>query len=200
VSLPIRTIAISLLAAAIPAVAQISERQPVKWFAPPLLDASNNEFQAYLVQPERIGMEKGAVSVHELEQPLRGKPLEMIRNVQRLLAKGQTEKAFRLMEQASSDRVAAPYVASLRGEQYLRRGDLEAARAELDTAVALLPSHIPNHFNLALALAKLHRNDEALQEARRALKLDPGSANLHHLVGVLLVRVGQVEEARFYLK
>jgi tetratricopeptide (TPR) repeat protein len=54
-----------------------------------------------------------------------------------------------------------------------RRGDVDRARAEIETAVAERPDAWEGHFNLACLEALTGRNDVALSALERAAELDP---------------------------
>jgi tetratricopeptide (TPR) repeat protein len=77
--------------------------------------------------------------------------------------------------------------------------DWNAARAEFERIIVLHPSEPQGstaHYDLALADANLHRNDDAASELRAALSLDPAFlAALANLVSIDLVR-GDLREAR----
>lgn len=165
----------------------------------PLRDASNTEFNTtFPPQQERVG--RGTVSVQEMEHPLEGKSLELFLKAQKLLEKGDSIKAFELLQKLTTDRAAAPYAFGLLGTTHLRNGDFEAALPELDAAVAMSPGVAAFHSNLALALANRHRFEEALKESRRALQLDPGYSKYRLVAGQILLALGRKEEAEFHLR
>jgi Flp pilus assembly protein TadD len=79
------------------------------------------------------------------------------------------------------------------------RGAWSAAAAEFERIVALRPPEPQGStadYDLAIAYANLHRNDDAARELRAALSLDPGFlAAMANLVSVDLAR-GDLREAR----
>ncbi len=79
------------------------------------------------------------------------------------------------------------------------RGDWTAAAAEFERIVALAPPEPKGstaHYDLAIAYANLQRNDDAAQQLRRAIALDPGFlAAMANLVAVDLSR-NDLREAR----
>jgi Flp pilus assembly protein TadD len=79
------------------------------------------------------------------------------------------------------------------------RGDWNAAIAEFERVLALRPPEPQGstaHYDLAIAYANQHRNDEAASELRSALALDSGFlAAMANLVAVDLAR-GDFREAR----
>jgi Flp pilus assembly protein TadD len=79
------------------------------------------------------------------------------------------------------------------------RGDWSAASSEFERVLALHPPEPQGstaHYDLAIAYANLHRNDDAARELRAAIALDPGFlAALANLVSVDLAR-GDFRDAR----
>ena len=82
-----------------------------------------------------------------------------------------------------------------RAEDALARRDLEQARATAEQAVALYPHDATVH----LLLGRIHlaavRPPEAVEELRRALRLDPLLAAAHRLLGHALAAAGRFGEA-----
>jgi len=82
-----------------------------------------------------------------------------------------------------------------RAEDALARRDLEQARATAEQAIALHP-HDPA---VRLLLGRIHfaavRPAEAVDELRRALRLDPELAAAHRILGHALAAVGRFGEA-----
>ncbi len=71
-------------------------------------------------------------------------------------------------------------------------GELEVARAHLETALERDPNHVralTNRGNLKLEAGEL---DAAVADYERAIKLDDGFANAHHNLGVAYRRQGQI--------
>jgi len=59
------------------------------------------------------------------------------------------------------------------GSIYLRRGELGPAQVELRQSIHYQPTFALAHYNLALVLEKHGQEDEAEEELKTALKLDP---------------------------
>jgi Flp pilus assembly protein TadD len=77
----------------------------------------------------------------------------------------------------------------------VKRGRLEEARRNYDTALRLAPWFIPAHVNLADLLRVQGRDDEGEKVLRQALQVDPANASVHHALGLLLVRRQRAAEA-----
>ncbi len=77
----------------------------------------------------------------------------------------------------------------------LRLGRLEEARREAETALAIDPGSIPAAVNLADVLRAQERDDQGETVLRDALARAPESAELHHALGLLLVRQRRRDEA-----
>jgi Flp pilus assembly protein TadD len=124
-------------------------------------------------------------------------------------------RELRLAEKATGDSGISESIAHLRraielapemqdarnnlGAKYLRVGDYEAARKELEAAVSLDPNTPTPQVNLALALLALNRPQEAEQHAMVAVRRDPLSYGANFAVGVSLEQLGKSEEALPYL-
>ena len=77
----------------------------------------------------------------------------------------------------------------------VKRGDLEAARRDLDTAISLAPWFVPAWVNLADLLRVQGKDDEGAFALRKALAIDPQNPSVHHALGLLLVRQKRTAEA-----
>jgi Flp pilus assembly protein TadD len=82
----------------------------------------------------------------------------------------------------------------------LQLGDPERARSAYESALRIEPRFIPASINLADLHRSLGREAEALAVLRRALEREPASAELHHALGLALVRAGQGPEALTHLE
>jgi Flp pilus assembly protein TadD len=81
------------------------------------------------------------------------------------------------------------------GIVHVKRGRLEEARHDYDTALRLAPWFLPAYVNLADLLRMEGRDEEGEGVLRRALQVDPRSASVHHALGLLLVRRRRPAEA-----
>jgi TolB-like protein/class 3 adenylate cyclase len=71
---------------------------------------------------------------------------------------------------------------SLRGDIYLMAGDIDRGIVELEKAVALSPNGSKANALLALQLPKVGRSTEALENIRRAIRLNPNPPDWFFLV------------------
>ena len=74
------------------------------------------------------------------------------------------------------------------GNLYLRQRNVEAAITAYERAIALDPRFVGAYVNLADAYRQQGRDDEGEKQLRRGLSLSPDAADLHHALGLLLVR------------
>jgi len=73
-------------------------------------------------------------------------------------------------------------------------GELEQAEASYRTAIRLQPSFIPAYVNLADLYRAQNRENETEQVLREALKVEPTHADVHHALGLSLVRRQRLQE------
>lgn len=86
------------------------------------------------------------------------------------------------------------------GTDALGRKDFEAAAAHFRNSLSVDPENALTHYNLALALLPLGRDEEAEAELRRSLELDPGYVHAHYNLGVLLTEDGRFKEAAWHFE
>src|SRR5262245_55401044 len=121
------------------------------------------------------------ISVEELENPISGKALRMLQDAQRhLRTEGQHDRGMQELRRAMQDPQAVPYAIGMLGAEHLKSGDTDLALPELEEAARLLPAHPETHANFALALCRKHQTERGLQEAKRALQLDPSRAKTRY--------------------
>ncbi len=90
------------------------------------------------------------------------------------LTQGQNEQGIALLEQVAAE---APLLSAPRidlGIAYHRAGDLDAAEASLDSALAISPEHPIAHNELGIIYRKTGRFDEARASYEAALAVYPG--------------------------
>jgi len=81
------------------------------------------------------------------------------------------------------------------GNEYLARGNYAMAVQRFAEALAVSPEEEDLHYNLAIALAKLGRTQEAKQHYLHALQIYPDYADARNNLGNLLMTENKVEEA-----
>jgi Flp pilus assembly protein TadD len=86
------------------------------------------------------------------------------------------------------------------GVGYEQRHEYARAVEEFRTALAEKPDHVESLYLLASCLARLHREREALDYARRAVALAPNSLLVYGLLGGLYSSLGRYGDARAYLE
>jgi tetratricopeptide (TPR) repeat protein len=79
------------------------------------------------------------------------------------------------------------------GNALSRRGKLEEAVKCYQEVLKINPSHVDSRANLAVALLNLKRYDDALEEARRAVKEGPEYAVAHNVLGLALLQKCQMQ-------
>ncbi len=86
------------------------------------------------------------------------------------------------------------------GALYAEQGNLEGARTEFEAALKIQPAFVPGSVNLADVLRAQGRDDEGEKILRAALARTPEAADLHHALGLLLVRAKRNDEAIIELR
>jgi tetratricopeptide (TPR) repeat protein len=81
------------------------------------------------------------------------------------------------------------------GIVHVKRGRLEEARRDYDTALRLAPWFVPAYVNLADLLRQQGRDEEGEKVLREALRVAPQNAGVRHALGLLLVRAKRGTEA-----
>ncbi|MCX7069009.1 MAG: ammonia-forming cytochrome c nitrite reductase subunit c552 [Methylococcales bacterium] len=76
------------------------------------------------------------------------------------------------------------------GNLYLRQGKIDKAITAYQRALTLDPQFVGAYINLADAYRQQQHDDEGEQQLRKGLALIPDEADLHHALGLLLVRKG----------
>jgi Flp pilus assembly protein TadD len=86
------------------------------------------------------------------------------------------------------------------GVGYEQRHEYAKAIEEFQRALSEEPNHVESVYLLASCLARLHREKEALPQARKAVHLAPNSPMVHGLLGSLLSSTGQYGDALRHLE
>jgi Flp pilus assembly protein TadD len=77
----------------------------------------------------------------------------------------------------------------------LQQGDTARAQSAYQSALRIEPRYLPASINLADLYRATGRNAEGVALLRQALERVPDSADLHHTLGLALIRDGQAPEA-----
>ncbi|KAG6496922.1 inactive TPR repeat-containing thioredoxin TTL3-like [Zingiber officinale] len=85
------------------------------------------------------------------------------------------------------------------GNEHYRRGQFAEALKLYDRVITMCPDNAVCRSNRAAALTGLQRFGEAVTECEEALRLDPAFGRAHQRLASLLLRLGQVENARKHL-
>jgi len=81
------------------------------------------------------------------------------------------------------------------GGAYVEDGDVVHAEQEFRKALEINPILIDARANLANALAREDRADDAIAAYQKVLEIDPNLADIHNNLGVALARKGRMSEA-----
>jgi Tfp pilus assembly protein PilF len=99
--------------------------------------------------------------------------------------------------QGDEDRVVALVT---EGNELLAQGNYPAAVQQYQQAVAISPEEEDLHYNLAIALAKLGKTEDAKKHYEEALRIFPDYAEAHNNLGNLLMNEGKLEEATAHFR
>ena len=83
---------------------------------------------------------------------------------------------------------SVPYAQNLLGVEYVQNQQFAEARTSFEEAVRLMPHESVNHSNLGASLAFAGDWNSAVQEARKALELDPKNASAKSLLDLAMSR------------
>lgn len=175
-------------------------------------DASTAQRAAQDAQPlVRLAAVQLAETLPPQEQlrilaPLLVDPLRAIR-IEAARASAGLQESLPADRRAAWQKAAEEYVATLAyaadrpeartglGTFEARLGRFDAAQSAFAQAIALDPRHVPAYLNAADALRAQERDADARAMLERGLAQVPGSAALHHALGLTLVRLGQPKDA-----
>jgi len=82
---------------------------------------------------------------------------------------------------------------------YIEIGEFDKAEASYKRAISLDPNFIQGYVNLADLYRMQKRDDLGENLLENALKIDNNSAEVHHVLGLLLVRANRLDEADYHL-
>ncbi|MDP6688545.1 MAG: M48 family metalloprotease [Alphaproteobacteria bacterium] len=112
--------------------------------------------------------------------------------------KRETDKALALMEDLLKDRPEDAYFHELHGQILFESGNVEAAVAPYERAVALRPNEVLLRIGLGQAQVSIQSDrhiEAAVANMRRAVRLDPGNPSAWRWLGMAYGRNGDVGRA-----
>ena len=137
-----------------------------------------------------------------LDDPVRAVRIEAARVLAAVPAGELTPQQRASLEKALQEYVTAQLASAERPEAQTNLGNLYAAQNEIgqaiaayDTAIGLNQAYVPAYVNLADLYRARGMETEAENLLRRAAEVDPGSAAVHHALGLSLVRQQRAGEA-----
>jgi arylsulfatase A-like enzyme len=124
--------------------------------------------------------------------------LEKIQAASNLIARRQFAEALALVEPIVAANPRDAFALDLYAVSANNLGRFEDARRALELRIALPFVRVEPYVNLATALERLGRREEALAAARRALALDPTFYSALELAEALATALGHADEAALY--
>jgi Flp pilus assembly protein TadD len=137
-----------------------------------------------------------------LDDPVRVVRIEAARSLASIPRQSLTAEQRSKLERGIEDYRAAQEVGLDAGSAHLNLGslaatlgDLAGAEKEYRAAVEVAPYFIPAYVNLADVLRQTGREEEGEKLLRKAIEVDGNNAEVHHALGLSLVRQKRVPEA-----
>ena len=118
----------------------------------------------------------------------------------RALESGDLSRAEQLFREYSAQHPNSGEAYSNLATVYSRREQYAEAVKLYEQALKVNPKLTPVHFNIAVSLGKLQRQDEAAGHLREFLKAYPNEPRAHQLLGLRLVETGDVRGAAVELE
>jgi Tfp pilus assembly protein PilF len=145
--------------------------------------------------------ERPAVAHELLRDPVRAIRIEAARVLSPLRSE-MTEAQREIFDPVADEYIAAqlangdrPWAHIDLALHYLQVGNLAEAESSYRAAIRLDPSSVEAYVNLADVYRLQQRDDRGEEILREALRGNPGFAEVHHVLGLLLVRTGRPSEA-----
>jgi TolB-like protein len=113
---------------------------------------------------------------------------------------GRSDEAFREIKRAEELDPLSLVIINNVAENYIDRGDLNAAARESQRLIDLDPSFWPSHQTLAIVLVKQGRYADALTEVQKSVELANRSNAPLALLGHVYARMGRQSEAEAVIK
>lgn len=104
-------------------------------------------------------------------------------------------EAAGLFERYVAERPASGVGQFMLGMSAWKAGDLAKAEQAFDTALAIDPAHVKSLMNLARVRIEQKRSDEAIALLTRADSIQPGTGEVHRLLGRAYAAKGKADEA-----
>ena len=143
---------------------------------------------------DRIGALDGAVTAYRAALAARPDLQKAANNLILALARsGRGEEAVERARGRVADKPADPdrqFTLGLAQSEQDVSGAIESFRRTL----TLDPRHVLARYNLALTLSRIDRSDEAIDELRRAIQIEP-RPELHYALGVIAWHLGDLDRA-----
>jgi len=137
-----------------------------------------------------------------LDDPVRAVRIETARVLASVPAGELSKDQRALLEKAMQEYVTAQQAMAERPEAQTNLGNLYAARGEFDnavtsyqTAIDLDAAYVPGYVNLADLYRSIGKDTEAEKYLRRAAEVAPENADVHHALGLTLVRQKRTDQA-----
>jgi len=128
----------------------------------------------------------GTISVKQLQHPPARKAFEALRAAQKFAEAGDREKALESTERAIA--ISPDYADAWvnLGARHIGMGRYRQAIVETRHAIELTGPSAMTLCNIAYAQSMLGSQAEARQSAEEALRLQPGDAHAHYILGLIL--------------
>jgi Tfp pilus assembly protein PilF len=137
-----------------------------------------------------------------LDDPVRAVRIETARVLASVPAGELSKDQRALLEKAKQEYVTAQQAMAERpeaqtnlGNMYAARGEFDAAVSAYQTAIDLNAAYVPGYVNLADLYRSRGKDAEAEKRLRRAAEVAPENADVHHALGLTLVRQKRTEQA-----
>ena len=111
------------------------------------------------------------------------------------VARGKNDDAFQTFERLLKDYPQAPFLHFAYGFALARAGRMQEAESQLQEETRINPGSALPHAQLASIYLDMHRADDALASAQRAVELAPRSAAAHGILAKVLRAMGNEAQA-----
>ena len=132
---------------------------------------------------------------HRIVQPALVAILCIILAVRTRMELRHWQSSFDLFQHALATAGPSALAHNSLGGAYIEDGDVARGEAEFRKALAISPRNLDARVNLANALARQDRTDEAIAAYRAVLEIDRTLPDIHNNLGIALARQGNIPEA-----